>query len=108
VLGLASRAEDGVAFPPGLAQGAVVVPPGGNGVADVHGALVGWFGPEGVGAGAREETRDDAHGAAVPLAGGIPPLLAIMLGSAIGSRRPDCILDEGFDGWGWFVVCTLD
>jgi hypothetical protein len=108
VLGLASRVEDGGAFPPGLAQGAVVVPPGGKGVADVHGALVGWFGPDGVGAGARDEMRADAHGAAVPLAGGIPPLLAIMLGSAIGSRRPDCILDEGFDDWGWFVVCTLD
>lgn len=92
-----------------LVHGAAVVPPGGgNGVEDVHGALVGWFGPLGICMGARPGTRDDAHGAAVPGPGAIP-LLDLVPGSAMGSRKPGCGLIEGDAAVarGWLAVCTL-
>lgn len=71
VLGTPLCAE-GAAVPPGVAHGAVVVPPGGGGtgVAEAHGVFVVWFGPLGIGAGARAETREEAPASA---AGGIPP-----------------------------------
>lgn len=77
---------------PGVDQGAVVVPPGGGGrgVVDAHGALVGWFGPLGTDTGVRDGTRDEAQGAAVPLADDMPPPAAHgarVPGSANGSRN---------------------
>jgi hypothetical protein len=94
--------DDGVALPVDRAHGAVVVPPGGGkGVEEVHGALVGWFGPLGADGGIREGTRDDVHGAVA-----MPPLLVGIPDSAIGSRNAGCGLEEGV-ALGWLVVCTL-
>ena len=100
VLGSALRAVDEAAAPD-LAHGAAVAPPGGgNGVADAHGALVGWFGPAGTaGPCARDGMRDDAHGAAVPLPPPGNPVVAhgaaVPPDSARGSLSAGCGLAVG-------------
>lgn len=85
MLGTVPRVDDDAAAP-GLAHGAVVVPPGGgNEVEEAHGALVGWLGPAGTpGPCARDGIREEAHGAAVPLAG---ILVECISDSARGSRN---------------------
>jgi len=110
VLGSVPCVFDVDAVPPGLTHGAAVAFSGDSGVEDAHGARVGWFGPLGTaGPWPRRGTRADTHGAAVPLAGGIPLLLLLVdiPGSASGSRSAGVCFDDDALDLGWLDVCTL-
>lgn len=100
MLGTVPRVADEAAAP-GLAHGAVVVPPGGGkGVEDAHGALVGWSGPAGTpGPWARIGMRDEAG------AGPLERTLVVCgLASARGSRIVGTGRAEGAFDFGWEEV----